>query len=197
MTISEVGIQILLWTFGAVVGGLGTFLAEKRLQERKVLAWSVVTQINISDKALSGSGSAIEILVGGQKVTNLSLVTIRVENKGNKEIKNVKNLTFSFGNSAKIYQSKVLAPGRFGSTITVDYSGNSAETSLEFINTRQSFQIEFLVDGYNTDKVEAELLMPGVTLKKDQGDNSPRSILVISFLLIIIIVLLVVLLIVS
>lgn len=172
---------------GALLGIVGTFLTEKGLQERKVLAWSVVTQTNILYEALAGVGSSIEILVDGQKVTNLSLVRIRVENKGNKEIENVNNFTFSFGNSAKIYKSQVSPQGSYGSTITIDYSGNSAKISLEFINRRQSFEIDFLVDGYITDKVEAELLMPGVTLKKDQGDNFPS--LVISFLSIVIIVL--------
>jgi len=162
-------VNVIGWFVSFILGTISATFVQNYFQQRKIIAWAVVGELNIiTPEAFSGFNVPIKIFIDNQEETSISVVKIRLGNKGNTEITNL-SIQFNFGNNANVYGGEFSGKlGVYRNSIKLSKSGNSAAIDIDYINKNQSFDIDFYVGKYIMVEVSADMAKAGVELRKTQ-----------------------------
>jgi hypothetical protein len=162
-------VNVIGWFVSFILGTISATFVQNYFQQRKIIAWAVVGELNIiTPEAFSGFNVPIKIFIDNQEETSISVVKIRLGNKGNTEITNL-SIQFNFGNNANVYGGEFSGKlGVYRNSIKLSKSGNSAAIDIDYINKNQSFDIDFYVGKYIMGEVSADMAKAGVELRKTQ-----------------------------
>jgi|GEM_PF-2946190 len=162
-------VNVIGWFVSFILGTISATFVQNYFQQRKIIAWAVVGELNIiTPEAFSGFNVPIKFFIDNQEETSISVVKIRLGNKGNTEITNL-SIQFNFGNNANVYGGEFSGKlGVYRNSIKLSKSGNSAAIDIDYINKNQSFDIDFYVGKYIMVEVSADMAKAGVELRKTQ-----------------------------
>ncbi|ACC84355.1 hypothetical protein [Nostoc punctiforme] len=162
-------ITIAGWVVSFILGLIASLIIQNRAKKKQIIAWSVVGESNIiTNESFGGFTVPIKIFVNGIEENNLSTVRVRVGNKGNTEITNIR-LIFKFGSKANLFSGELVQNlGAYADCLHINNQGNSATLDIDYINHSYFFDIDFLVGKYEIRDIHVDMAKAGVELIKTE-----------------------------
>ncbi len=162
-------ITIAGWIVSFILGLIASLIVQSKAKKKQVIAWSIIGESNIiSTDSFGGFSVPIKIAVNGQEENNISTVRVRVGNRGNTEITNIR-LIFKFGSKANLFSGELVQDlGAYADCVHINNQGNSAILDIDYINPSQFFDMDFLVGKYEIGDVNVDMAKAGVELRKTE-----------------------------
>lgn len=164
-------IQIIAWPVTFLLGIAATLITQRIGRKNKNIRWSLVNESNLlSNDALeeisAGFGVPVKVQVGGIEQNDLTTIRVKLANTGNVEVEHI-TLHFRFGQDSKVHVGRYLGElGEYRKALNLEKSGNSAALEIQHINSKQNFEVEFLVTNYQSGDFAVDLAAPGVSLQR-------------------------------
>jgi hypothetical protein len=174
-------VNIIGWFVSFILGTISATFVQNYFKQRKIIAWAIVGELHIiKTESFSGFNVPIKILIDNQEETSISVVKIRIGNKGNTEITNL-SIKLDFGNPAIVYGGEFAGNlGVYRNSLRLSKSGNSATVDIDYINPNQDFDVDFYIGKYVIGNVYADMAKAGVELRQTkftQWDLLTKTIL--------------------
>ena len=158
------------WLVTFILGIASGYIVLKLTAKRKVLAWAT-SEVDVIPSQLSKIvGIPVNITVGNESISSLSIVKVKIGNVGNDTIEDF-NTSVHFNKDCKILDSRVpQGLGAYSDKIQWTTTSNSTNINFKFLNPGISFQFEFTLSSYKPGYVDVGCAAPGVVIKKESGE---------------------------
>jgi hypothetical protein len=164
-------VAIAGWLVSFALGLFSALIVQRRASPRRSLTWSVVSESNLLARDAvtqleTGFGVPVQVLVDGKPQADISTSRLRIRSEANIDIRDAR-IYFDFGAAAVIYVARYVGEAdAYSEKLTLSRLGNRVSLALQYINPKQTFDLEFLVTGYELGSVKVDMAEAGVKLRQ-------------------------------